>query len=110
MITNRDEIDAVAKTQHHFSSGVYAREMHVPAGYTVGTHKHVFDHMSILARGNVRVQTGTESAEYFAPAVLHIRAGIKHQIYAKTDAIWYCVHATDVADKDKIDDVLIERI
>lgn len=41
--------------QHHFSEGVYARQMVIQRGVVVPTHKHKFNHMSILASGKVLV-------------------------------------------------------
>lgn len=101
------EIDLGIK--HHFSSGLYAKQMHVPKGYEVGTHAHEYDHLSLLAQGKVVVRTDNESAQYTAPAVIEIKAGIHHCITALEDVVWFCIHATDCADPDKVDDVLIQK-
>lgn len=93
---------------HHFSSGVYAKQMTIPAGYTALSHSHNFDHMSILASGKVLVKTDdSEVVEYTAPTVVTIKAGINHAIYAVEDSSWFCVHATEETDEDHIDEVLI---
>jgi len=93
---------------HHFSSGVYAKQMTLPAGYTALSHSHNFDHMSILASGKVLVKTDdSEVVEYTAPTVVTIKAGINHAIYAVEDSSWFCVHATEETDEDHIDEVLI---
>jgi mannose-6-phosphate isomerase-like protein (cupin superfamily) len=42
-----------------------------------------------------------------APACLTIAAGKHHGIKSLTDVVWYCVHATDCTDEDKVDEVLI---
>lgn len=100
------EIDL--KIQHHFSSGVYAKKMELPAKHYAETHEHAYDHMSILASGHVLVTLDGEQAEYHAPAVVHITAGKKHRIEAVTDSVWYCVHATEETDPAKVDHVLIK--
>lgn len=43
-----------------------------------------------------------------APACLTIAAGKHHGIKSITDVVWYCVHATDCADENEIDQVLVE--
>jgi quercetin dioxygenase-like cupin family protein len=101
------EIDLGIK--HHFSSGVYAKEMHVPAGYVVGSHAHEFDHMSMLAKGEVIVKTDNDEQHYVAPTVVTIKKGIHHEIHAITDSIWFCIHATKETDTSKIDEVLIMK-
>lgn len=98
--------------QHHFLPGLYLKEMRIPAGTAVGKHTHDFDHMSILARGSVVVKmTPTDGRwlkrMYDAPAYILIQAGVEHEIHASTDATWFCSHATDETDPDKIDNALI---
>jgi len=93
---------------HNFSDGLYAKQMFVPKGYVVGTHAHTFSHLSILAKGKVIVRTDDSVAEYTAPACLEIKEGIHHAIEALEDTVWFCIHATDETDINKIDEILIE--
>ncbi|WP_433694993.1 hypothetical protein [Paraburkholderia phenoliruptrix] len=95
--------------QHFFSDGLYARRMTIPAGYTVGTHALVGNHLGLLAKGRVTVATDTSSADYVAPACIPFAARTNHNIVAHEDAVWYCLHATDCTDPDKIDEVLIQK-
>ena len=97
-------------TVHHFSDGIYAKEMHLPAGYIAVSHVHVYDHISILGKGKVVVRTDTtEPTVYTAPACIEIKKGVHHAIEALEDATWFCIHATDVTDVAEVDNVLIER-
>lgn len=95
--------------QHYFCGGVYAKRMTLPANHYSTTHKHNFDHMSILASGAVVVLTDGKSTSYVAGDCIDIKAGIEHTIVALEDAIWFCIHATDITDPEKIDETLIER-
>ncbi|PTB28840.1 hypothetical protein C9I56_11155 [Paraburkholderia caribensis] len=95
--------------EHHFSAGVYAKQMKLPAAHYAETHEHAFDHMSILASGHVLVTIDDTTTEYCGPAVVHIAAGKKHRIDALTDSVWFCVHATDVTDPQEVDRVLIKE-
>lgn len=92
---------------HHFGGGVYAKETIVPAGMILVQHKHTHDHLSILASGTVEVVVDGERREVSGPACLTIHAGKHHGVKALTDAVWYCIHATDCTDADEVDEVLI---
>ena len=88
--------------EHFFSGGVYARKWEIPANTQVPTHKHVYDHMSILASGHVTVTADGNTVEYTAPAVLDIKKNLEHTIRAYEDSIWFCIHATSETDVDRI--------
>ena len=92
---------------HHFSSGVYAKETRIPAGYVLVQHAHKHDHLSILASGSVEMVVDGVKSIVEAPACLTIAAGKHHGVKSLTDVVLYCVHATDCTDEDDIDEVLI---
>jgi quercetin dioxygenase-like cupin family protein len=95
--------------QHHFSSGVYAKQMMLPKGYFALSHAHDYDHLSILASGKVIVKTDEVTQEFTAPACLTIKKHLNHSITALEDAYWFCIHATDETNPDKVDEVLIMK-
>lgn len=96
---------------HHFSSGVYCKLVRIPNEHTVQSHKHKFDHMSMLISGNVVVETEQTQQAYSAaggPVIIEIKAGIAHAITSfDGDAIWACIHATECTDESIIDEVLV---
>lgn len=102
-------IDIDLKIQHHFSDGVYARQMVLPAGHFAVTHGHEYDHLSILASGAVSIVVDGVECSYRAPAVITILAGQHHRIEAQEDAVWFCIHATSETDPQRLDEVLIRR-
>lgn len=98
--------------KHHFPTDgnqVYIREMSAPAGYVIGTHKHAYEHYSILASGTVMVEVDGETAEYTGPAVIAIKAGIEHKITSLTAFSWFCIHHTDHDDESTIDQVFLKQ-
>lgn len=97
------------KTIHHFSDGLYAKQMTIPKGFMAGSHAHAYNHLSILAKGRVIVSTDEYNKEYVAPACIEIKAGVHHMIEALEDSSWFCIHATTESDPEKVDEVLIER-
>jgi quercetin dioxygenase-like cupin family protein len=97
-------------TLHHFSDGLYAKQMSIPAGAIACQHKHEYDHLSVLAQGKVRVLFDEGKFEVFeAPACINIRKGINHTILALEDSTWFCIHHTFETDMNKIDNVLIQH-
>lgn len=101
------EIDLNIK--HFFSGREYAKKMTLPAGHYAESHEHQFDHLSILASGRVTVTVDGVATDYTGPDCITIRAGQMHRIDARSDSVWFCVHATDETDPDKVDSVLIEE-
>ena len=95
------------KIQHHFSDGIYAKQMELPKDHYAVSHKHTYDHLSILAKGKVIVEVDGVENEYIAPACLNILRGTEHKITALEDSFWYCIHATTETDIAMIDEVLI---
>lgn len=101
--------EAQAQAEHFFTQGLYAKKMAIPAGTHIPTHRHVYDHLSILAQGRVRVTVGVVTQEYRAPAMIEIKKDLTHTIQAVEDSVWFCVHATEETDLDKIDQSLIQE-
>jgi quercetin dioxygenase-like cupin family protein len=94
--------------EHHFSDGLYAKEMRFNAGEAILKHTHTFSHLSILAKGKVAVMKGEQIEVIEAPACIEIKAGLTHGVKAITDCVWFCIHATDEKDPSKVDKILIK--
>lgn len=94
---------------HHFSDGLYAKEIHINAGDHLLQHKHKYSHLSVLAKGKVIVTTEEGQQEVQAPACLDIKANTHHGIKALTDCVWFCIHATDEKGAENIDEVFIVK-
>jgi quercetin dioxygenase-like cupin family protein len=104
------ELEEIAtEMEHFFTEGVYARKMLIPAGTQVPTHKHAYDHLSILAQGRVRVAVGRVAKEYVAPAMIEIKKDIAHTLSAVEDSVWFCVHATDATDIESLEPTVIVK-
>jgi quercetin dioxygenase-like cupin family protein len=50
-------------TEHHFSDGLYAKELLIPKGMGIVQHTHKYAHLSILAKGRVIVTSDDEEQE-----------------------------------------------
>lgn len=100
----------VEAVSHHFSDGLYAKEMTLAKGHTALSHKHHYSHLSILAQGEVHIRVDGVVSHHVAPACIEIKAEAEHEIYALKDVVWYCIHQVDGEYNEKnIDEVLIKE-
>lgn len=97
--------------EHHFSDGLYAKQMFLPKESLVCQHQHTYDHLSILAQGKVKVLFDNDVVEtYTAPACINIVKDLNHTILALEDSVWFCIHQTEETDVNKVDQVLIKKV
>lgn len=101
--------EEASQIEHFFTEGVYARKMTISKGTQVPTHKHAYNHLSILAQGRVRVAVGPVIQEYVAPAMIEIKKDIAHKITAIEDSVWFCIHATDATDIESLESSVIVK-
>ena len=81
-------------------ANVWIRQKHFQVvGEEIGGHTHKYDHVSLLAKGKVRIRVEQEDGtdkikEFEAPTFLVIKADRVHNVTALTDdVLWYCVFA-----------------
>lgn len=89
---------------------VFVKMMHLRAiGDTQGGHAHVFDHITLLATGSVKMKHNNGEREFTAPHLIVTPKGISHEFIATTnDVLLCCIHA--VRDGDTVDDVAAQDI
>ena len=76
-----------------------------------GGHIHHFDHVTLLVKGSVRVEVGSNPPKDFhAPTFIVIRRDKKHRFTAlEDDTIYYCVFALRDIDGQPIGDIVDPR-
>ena len=74
---------------------VFVKMMHLPAiGDTHGGHAHVFDHITLLATGSVKMKHDNGEQDFTAPQLIVTPKGITHEFIAITnDVLLCCIHA-----------------
>lgn len=87
----------------HFSRGVYARELHIPAGMVVVGKIHKFENLNILSKGMMTVSTDNGLKKVSAPFTVVSPPGTKRVAYAHTDCVWTTIHGTDKTNVDQIE-------
>lgn len=95
--------------QHHFSKGIYAREMQMPKGSLLVGKIHKHENLSILSAGEVSVLSQDGIKRFSAPYTFVATAGAKRVIYAHADAVWTVIHGTDETDVEKIEEEFIAK-
>lgn len=87
--------DAQPYGEHFTADGIEVLQMVIPKSDTyVPQHTHIYDHLSMLAKGAVDVWAdGVSMGRFTAPAGINIKAGVKHLFRSCEDmTIVYCVH------------------
>lgn len=99
-------------TTHHFASGLYARELFIPAGTVLTGKVHKTEHLNICSKGRITVWTEDGMKTVEAPFTMVSRPGTKRVGFAHEDTIWITVHANVNEERDiqKLEDELVERV
>lgn len=88
---------------HHFSDGIYAREMFIPKGTVLTGKIHKHTNLNIMSQGELSVLTEDGIKRVKAPFTIVSPPGTKRIAYAHEDTIWTTIHATEETDVDKIE-------
>lgn len=89
--------------RHHFSDGVYAREIRIPAGTLLTGKIHKRANLNILSAGEMSVLTERGVERVRAPFTVVSPAGTKRIAYAHTEVVWTTIHGTQETDIEKIE-------
>jgi quercetin dioxygenase-like cupin family protein len=91
-------------------SNIFTRMMRFEkiGDYEAG-HSHVFDHLTLLAKGSLRVVAGDGKPTIFkAPHMIFIKKDIQHELTAlEDDTVAFCIHA--LRDGDNAGDLIDPR-
>ena len=91
-------------------ANLYSRMMHFKkAGDVEIGHTHQFDHLTLLAKGRLKVVVEGKESIFTAPQMIYIKADKVHELTALTDeTVAYCIHALrDKENNDILDPSMI---
>jgi hypothetical protein len=91
------------KVVHHFSHGVVARELHIPAGTEVTGAIHKYANLNTLSQGEMLLITESGAVHVKAPYTVVSPPGTKRAARALTDCIWTTYIGTFETDIEKIE-------
>lgn len=92
------------RLEHYFAPGIYARELHIPAGVLLTGKIHKYAQLNILSKGRIRVLTENGVVDVEAPFTVVSPAGTKRIALAITDCVW-----TTILHTNETDPVVIEK-
>lgn len=85
-------------------ANLFSKMMHFrhAGDFEVG-HEHNFDHLTLLAKGKLKVTVDGVATEFTAPHMIYIKAGKVHELVALEDeTVAYCIHALRGKDNNEI--------
>lgn len=97
------------RVRHHFSHGIYARELFIPAGVMLTGEIHKYPQLNILTQGRMSVLVGEEVKEISAPFTVSSEAGTKRIAIAHDDSIWMTIHGTHLKNIEEIEEYFIAK-
>ena len=101
---------AETETIHHFSDGIYARELRIPAGVCIVGALHKTKHFMMVSKGRCSIATHEGSTVVEAPYMVETQPGIKRVVYAETDTVMITFHVTNETDIEKIaEQILVQE-
>lgn len=106
-----------------FAEGsLYMKKMNLLKGQFAQSHKHKYDHYSILAAGKVTLLKGEDNVEAFkdgypcdyevltAGQEILIKAGETHALIAQENSVWFCIHVTDTEVEDIDKELVVDEL
>lgn len=95
--------------EHHFSDGVYAREIFMHAGLVAVGKIHKTRHLNIVSQGSCSVVTPTRKFEVVAPYTFESDPGEQKVVFIHEDTVWTTIHVTDSTDLSVIEEECIAK-
>jgi hypothetical protein len=93
--------------RHYIAHGLYAREITIPKGCLLTGKIHLFEHINIVSKGDISVLTDTGVKRIQAPATFIASPGIKRVGFAHEETVWTTIHAANISDPEKAEELLV---
>jgi len=85
-----ERMDESPPLKHWLAPGIYAREIHLPAGTVVVGKIHRHKHFNIISQGSITCYTESFISE----------VGTKRVVHTHEDAIWTTIHPNPTNETD----------
>jgi hypothetical protein len=106
IVKAQDQVDC--PVYHHFSPGLYIRELNVPADTVLVGYKQKTEHLNIFLKGCVVIVNDGEIVEMKAPMIFTGNPGRKVG-YVKEDMSWLNVYATTETDIETLEEMFLDK-
>lgn len=96
---------------HHFSPGIYIREMCAPKDTFICGEVHKTEHLVLVIKGEISVLTndGKGLRRIKAPHTFVSKPGMKRVGYTHEDTVWMNIHPTKETELSKIEEEIFDR-
>ena len=90
-----------------YFGNIWVRQNMLTKGQSHPGHVHYFDHVTLLAKGSVRVEVeGKEPKEFKAPTFIVIKKELIHKMIGlEDDTVYYCVFALRDVNGEVVGDI-----
>lgn len=88
---------------HHFSPGIYAREITMPAGCTGVGHIHKHQHLNIALTGHALVTCDGQTYEVRASFIMESMPGAQKAFQVFEDLRWITIHPNPKEIRDIVE-------
>jgi len=88
------------RIHHHFGTGVYGRELFIPAGQVIVSKIHRGKTLSVIAQGEITVISEEGANLYKAPHVFVSPPFTKRVVVSHTDVVWVTSHENPENSED----------
>lgn len=82
---------------HHFSPGIYARELRIPAGMVLTGKIHLTEHLCIM-HGDIEIMSEDGGGRFTGYHTLLSKPGVKRIGRTYADTVFTTIHATDITN------------
>lgn len=100
------------RVKHHFGSGVYGRELFIPAGFVIVSKIHRNKTFNVIAKGRISVIDPEKGFNTYEALTTFVSSPMtKRIVIAHEDTVWITSHAnpTDTEDLDEIEELTIAK-
>lgn len=94
---------------HHFTDGIYCREMHMPAGAIIVGKRHKTKHLCIISSGSGTFIIDGEKRFIKGPCTFEAKGEGRKAVMVHEDMIMMNIHPTNETDLEKIEEMFIEK-
>jgi hypothetical protein len=91
---------------HHFSPGVYAREVRIPKGTVLTGKIHKTEHLCIL-NGDIEIASQDGKGRFTGYLTFLSKPGVKRIGYAHEDTVFTTIHAIEGTDISELEKALV---
>lgn len=94
---------------HHFSPGLYTREINMPAGSLVIGHRQKTSHLNIFLKGKVLMLNDDGSTTQIDAPMIFTGNPVRKVGYMLEDVVWLNIYHTEERDINKLEEMYAEK-